>query len=55
MERLLLVAAFAQIGFSAGLRPFKCLNPVMGETFEARLCPQLTSFLVLPAIPSFLS
>ncbi|CAL8466515.1 g6051 [Coccomyxa elongata] len=34
MDRLLLVAAFAQIGFSAGLRPYKCLNPVMGETFE---------------------
>ncbi|EIE26264.1 hypothetical protein COCSUDRAFT_32122 [Coccomyxa subellipsoidea C-169] len=34
MERLLLVAAFAQIGFSAGLRPYKCMNPVMGETFE---------------------
>ncbi|KAK9916573.1 hypothetical protein WJX75_004348 [Coccomyxa subellipsoidea] len=34
MERLLLVAAFAQIGYSAGLRPYKCFNPVMGETFE---------------------
>lgn len=36
MERLLLVAAFAQIGYSAGLRPYKCFNPVMGETFEVR-------------------
>ena len=34
MDRLLLVAAFAQSGFAAGLRPYKCLNPVMGETFE---------------------
>ena len=34
MERLLLVAAFAQSGFAAGLRPYKCLNPVVGETFE---------------------
>lgn len=39
MDRLLLVAAFAQIGFSAGLRPYKCLNPVMGETFEVRPFP----------------
>ena len=34
MDRLLLVAAFAQSGFAAGLRPYKCLNPVIGETFE---------------------
>ena len=34
MDRLLLVAAFAQSGFAAGLRPYKCLNPVAGETFE---------------------
>ena len=40
MDRLLLVAAFAQSGFAAGLRPYKCLNPVMGETFE--VCGTLT-------------
>lgn len=34
MDRLLLVAAFAQSGFAAGLRPYKALNPVMGETLE---------------------
>ena len=34
IDRLLLVGACAQTGFSAGLRPFKCFNPVMGETFE---------------------
>lgn len=34
MERLLTVAAFAQSGFAAGLRPYKCINPIMGETFE---------------------
>ena len=34
MDRLLLIAAFAQSGFAAGLRPYKCLNPVLGETFE---------------------
>ena len=39
MDRLLLVAAFAQSGFAAGLRPYKCLNPVMGETFEVRPSP----------------
>ncbi len=39
MERLLLVAAFAQSGFAAGLRPYKCLNPVAGETFEVGCQP----------------
>ena len=37
MDRLLLVAAFAQSGFAAGLRPYKCLNPIAGETFEVRV------------------
>ncbi len=34
MERLLTVAAFAQSGFAAGLRAYKCINPIMGETYE---------------------
>ena len=41
MDRLLLVAAFAQSGFAAGLRPYKCLNPVAGETFEVRHQPSM--------------
>lgn len=41
MDRLLLVAAFAQSGFAAGLRPYKCLNPVAGETFEVRHRPSM--------------
>ena len=34
MERLLLIAAFAQSGFATGLRPFRNLNAAMGETLE---------------------
>ncbi|CAK0732247.1 hypothetical protein CVIRNUC_000104 [Coccomyxa viridis] len=34
MDRLLLIAAFAQSGFATGLRPFRNLNAAMGETLE---------------------
>ena len=37
MERLLLIAAFAQSGFATGLRPFRNLNAAMGETLEVRI------------------
>ena len=33
-DRLLVVAAFAQSGGAAALKTHKCLNSVMGETFE---------------------
>ncbi len=45
IDRLLLVAAFAQSGFAAGLRPYKCLNPVAGETFEVCLPVTMRQFL----------
>ena len=40
MDRLLLIAAFAQSGFATGLRPFRNLNAAMGETLE--VCKLLT-------------
>ncbi len=54
MDRLLVVAAFAQSGFAAGLRPYKCLNPVMGETFEVcgTLIPNLHPSLLQPTAGS---
>jgi len=52
IERLLLVAAFAQSAFQSVGR-LKCMIPIMGETYEVRPCMQASLCEVTPALNTF--
>ena len=52
IERLLLVAAFAQSAFQS-IGRLKCMIPIMGETYEVRPCMQASLCEVIPALSTF--